>query len=286
LSATALSELLAPSRLTEVVDIGANPMGEPPPYTMMLSAGLCSLTGFEPHPGALRALKENQRPGERYLPYAVGAGGEQTFFICKSSDMSSFLEPDPVNLALFDALRPTAEVVERAPMRTHRLDDIEEVARVDFLKMDVQGSELAILRGGRAKLAGAVAIQAEVSFITIYREQPPFGEIDMELRQQGFIPHCYRAVKLWPIAPCIVNNNPYQPVNQLLEADIVYTRDFARPDEVSDEQLKQLALIAHHIYGSVDLALRCIMLLEKRDVLAGGSQQRYLQIAHTAGRSV
>lgn len=261
-------------------------MGEPPAYVPMLAAGLCSLTGFEPHEEAFKALKGRERPRERYLPYAVGDGGEHLFRICKSSDMSSFLEPDPVNLALFDALRPTAEVVKRVPMSTRRLDDIAEVIRVDLLNVDVQGSELAILRGGVAKLAEAVAVHTEVSFITIYRDQPPFGEIDLELRKQGFVPHCYRAVKLWPIAPCVVNNNPYQPVNQLLEADIVYTRDFARADAISDEQLKQLALISHHVYGSVDLALRCIMLLEKRSVLASGSQHRYLEIAHTAARSV
>ena len=50
---------------------------------------------------------------------------------------------------------------------------------------------------------------------------------------------------------------------------------------MTDEQLKHLALIAHHCYRSVDLALRCVMLLEQRQVLEPGTQQRYVQIFAT-----
>lgn len=112
--------------------------------------------------------------------------------------------------------------------------------------------------------------------MSLYKGQPTLGDIDIELRSQGFIPHCFAAIKKWPIAPCVVNNDPRQALNQLLEADLVYVRDFSRPEAMSNEQLKHLALIAHHCYGSFDLALRCVLLLEQRGVLAGGAQQTYL----------
>ena len=111
------------------------------------------------------------------------------------------------------------------------------------------------------------------------------GEIDIELRRQGFIPHCFAAVKNWAISPCVVNNNPREPLNQLLEADIVYVRDFSKPELMSDEQLKHLAMIAHYCYGSYDLALRCIMLLEQRNTLPSGSQQNYLDFLQTQNMS-
>ena len=144
--------------------------------------------------------------------------------------------------------------------------------------MDVQGSELEVLRGGTAKLSQAVVVQTEISFVPLYKEQPVFGDIDLELRSQGFIPHCFAAVKYWPIAPSVIDNDPRKPLNQLLEADIVYVRDFSRPDLMSDEYLKHLALIVHFCYGSFDLALRCVMLLERRQALKAGTQQRYLQL--------
>lgn len=275
---TAFRDLLSPSRLTDVVDVGANPIDGEPPYAPMLSAGLCRVTGFEPQPDALAELQSRKGPGERYLPYAVGDGGEHTLNICRASGMTSLFEPDPDALNLFEVLEPYGEVLERMPLSTHKLDDISEIEHLDFLKIDIQGGELAVFQNGRTKLADAVAIQTEVSFVTLYRDQPSMGDVDVEMRRQGFVPHCFAAVKRWPIAPYVVNDNPRWALNQLLEADIVYVRDFSLPDSLSDEQLKHLALIAHHCYGSYDLALRCVMLLERRGSLKTGAQQRYLDI--------
>jgi hypothetical protein len=55
-------------------------------------------------------------------------------------------------------------------------------------------------------------------------------------------------------------------------------RDFSRPELMSDEQLKHLALIAHHCYRSFDLTLRCVTLLEQRKALNAGAPQRYVQL--------
>ena len=72
-------------------------------------------------------------------------------------------------------------------------------------------------------------------------------------------------------------------MDQLLEADIVYVRDFAHPETMTDEQLKHLAIIAHHCYKSFDLAMRCVMLLEKRAVLDVGAQETYRSIVAPPG---
>jgi hypothetical protein len=74
----------------------------------------------------------------------------------------------------------------------------------------------------------------------------------------------------------VINDNPRQALNQLLEADLVYARNFSTPEEMSDEQLRHLALIAHHCYRSIDLALRCVMLLEQSGALTFGAQKAYL----------
>jgi FkbM family methyltransferase len=279
---SAFRNLLSPQRLTDVVDVGANPIDhEPPPYTPMVAAGLCRVTGFEPQHDALVELQRRKGPTECYLPYAVGDGEAHTLNICRGSGMTSLFEPDPAMLNLFEFLNPYGQVTERVHLQTRRLDDISEIQHVDFLKIDIQGGELAVFKGGKAKLAKTVAIQTEISFVTLYKGQPGLGEIDLELRSQGFLPHCFAAIRRLPIAPCLINNNPRQGLNQLLEADIVYVRDFTDADSMSDEQLKHLALIAHHCYQSFDLALRCVMLLEQRQVLATGAQQRYLEILAT-----
>jgi hypothetical protein len=115
--------------------------------------------------------------------------------------------------------------------------------------------------------------------VTCYQSQPPFGEVDSELRRQGFIPHCFTELTRSPIGTVPVGEGGTRPLpHQLTEADVVYVRDFAQPDVMTDEQLKHLALIAHHCYGSIDLTLRCVVLLEERRVLDTGSAQRYLRL--------
>ena len=273
-----LADFLSPRRLTEVVDVGANPIDGEPPYMPMLSAGLCRVTGFEPQEQALLELQQRKGPNEHYLPYAVGDGGTHTLKICVASGMTSLFEPDPMTLGLFDVLRPLGEVTSRVPLETRKLDDISEIQHLDFLKIDIQGGELAVFKGGAVKLSQAVVVQTEISFVTLYKSQPSLGDVDLEMRRQGFIPHCFAAVKQWSIAPYVVSGNPRRPLNQLLEADIVYVRDFVRPELMSDEQLKHLALIVHHCYGSFDLALRCVMLLEQRRALETGAQHWYLRL--------
>jgi FkbM family methyltransferase len=270
-AADGLAALLRPERPVEVVDVGANPIDGVPPYRPLLDAGLARVTGFEPQPEALAALQAAAGPAERYLPYAVGDGGRHTLRLCRAAGMASLLEPDPRTLALFSVLRPLAEVTGRIEVETRRLDDVAEIERLDFLKLDIQGAELMVLRNAGRLLGGAVAVQTEVSFVTLYEGQPPLGEVDLELRRHGFVPHCFAELKKWPIAPCVVNGDPRRPLNQLLEADLVYVRDVARPERLHDGQLRHLALVAHHCYRSVDLALHCVMLLERRGALPAGA---------------
>jgi FkbM family methyltransferase len=279
-----LLDLLSPGRLTEVVDVGANPIDGPPPYAPMLAAGLCRVTGFEPQSSALLELQRSGSANERYLPHAVGDGGPRVLNVCRGSGMTSLYEPDAAMLDPFEVLKPLAQVVDRIAVQTRRVDTISEIRDLDFLKVDVQGSEPAVLRGETRRLSQAAVVQSEVSFVPLYRDQPVFGDIDLELRSQGFLPHCFAAVKCCPIAPALIDDDPRKPLNQLLEADMVYVRDFSRPDLMSEEQLKHLALIAHFCYRSFDLALRCVMLLERRQALKDGAQHRYAQIVSESSR--
>ena len=73
-------------------------------------------------------------------------------------------------------------MVQESPVSTRRLDGIEEISVMDFLKIDVQGSELSIFHHGHARLMQAVAVHTEVSFLALYPDQPVLGEIDNELR--------------------------------------------------------------------------------------------------------
>jgi FkbM family methyltransferase len=242
----------------------------------MLMAGLCEVVGFEPQAEGLARLAAKAGPRERYLPYALGDGTSGTLNVCGIEGMTSLKVPDPAHLALFNLFPIWGEVRAHIPISTKRLDDVSEIAHMDFLKMDIQGSERDVLNHGRAKLAQTVAVQTEVSFITLYENQPTLGEMDTLMRELGFLPHCFAEMKVWPLAPTIVSGQPNKGLRQLLEADLVYVRDFTRAQNMGAEQWKHLALIAHHCYGSVDLAARCLNMLAELGVLPRDASERYL----------
>ena len=275
-----IEELIGLSKKTiNVADIGAAFFGQRAPYQALLDSGLAKLFAFELDEREIETLQQHLGQRGQVIPYAVGDGRSHVFHICsKRTGMSSLLEPDPGNLAFFNLFTDFGKVISTAVVSTRRLDDIVELPQLDFCKMDCQGSELMVLANGRKKLSECVAIQTEISFITLYRNQPTFADIDHELRYQGFIPHCFTHVKRWSISPIVCNNEPRQPFNQLLEADIVYVRNIIHSDEMGDLQLKKLAAIAHISYGSPDLAARCILEMENRRICDVGTVTQYLKL--------
>jgi FkbM family methyltransferase len=282
-AARVLIDALDLDRLISIVDIGANPLdGMPPPYKPLLHNGIGRLTGFEPQAKGLAQLVAAKRSHETYLPYAVGDGAEHRLHLCNAPGMASLLRPDPATLALFHGFPDWGKVIETQPIVTRRLDEIEEVDRIDYLKIDVQGSELSVFEGGRDKLRSAMAIHTEVSFVPLYLNQPVFGEIDLSLRSLGFLPHAFVEINRRAIVPVLIDNDVYRGLNQLLEADIVYVRDFRRPEKLSDEQLKVLAAIAYCCYGSFDLAIHCLLRLAERSAVAADAAPTFFDALNVA----
>ena len=56
------------------------------------------------------------------------------------------------------------------------LDDLDISAK-DFIKIDVQGGELSVLKGAEKTLSNTLGVEAEVEFLSMYDGQPLFGEI-------------------------------------------------------------------------------------------------------------
>jgi hypothetical protein len=115
-------------------------------------------------------------------------GGSSTLRICQASGMTSLFEPDENILRHFPMFSEWGRVVKEVGLATHRLDDIAEIDAIDYLKIDVQGSELAIFQNGHTRLRKTLVIQTEVLFLAMYKGQPLFGDIDVELRKLGFSP--------------------------------------------------------------------------------------------------
>jgi FkbM family methyltransferase len=263
-----------------IADVGAAFFGETPPYQPLMDLGLARLFAIDADPRHTERLRAQWGEAAEVIACALGDGRAHTLHVChEGSGMTSLLEPDPEALGFFNLFPQFGAVERTVEIATERLDDLWAVPQIDFLKIDIQGAELMVLRNGWSKLAQCVAIQTEVSFITLYKGQPTFAAVDIELRQHGFIPHRFRQVKPWSIAPTMRNNDPRLPFHQLLEGDIVYIRDVIHPAALTSEQIAKLALMAHHMFVSPDLAARCILVLQARGALEPGTIDRYYRLA-------
>ena len=251
--------LPAPVMMIDVVDIGANPIGEEPPYRHLLEAAAARVVGFEPNPQALAELEKRKGLHETYLPHAIGDGNEHTLHLCKWSGMTSILRPNADLLKRFHGFAQWGEVVGTMQVQTRRLDDVEAIANVDLLKIDVQGYELEIFRHATKRLADTLVVHAETNFLPMYENQPLFSEVEQFLRAQGFWFHRFAPLVSRVLSPMRINKDPYAGLSQVFWADSVFVRDFTRFDSLPAEKLLKLALILHDIYGSFDVALQALL---------------------------
>jgi FkbM family methyltransferase len=267
----------------EIIDVGAsaitsNGVVEVPIYKVLIDKEIAHLTAFDGD--ARQIAKIENEYGKDFvtvLNYFLFDGDKHDVYLCSpASGMSSLFKPKAQALSFFNQFSKFGEVQSIENIQTTRLDDIENVKSPDFLKMDVQGAELEIIKNGTNKLENCLAIQLEVSYFNLYEKQPSFGEVDVYLRELGFVPHMFLKVKRWSIAPTIFNENFRVPGNQLLESDIVYVKDQLRLAELSVIQVKKLAILAHYSFKSFDFCARLIIELERRGVCDAESHKQYL----------
>ncbi len=272
-----LTDTLNPDHITTIVDIGANPAGTPP-YAMLRRSGCCRIIGFEPQPDAFARLQPSKRDCETYLPYAVGDGKPATLFMTRNSGLVSTLEPETwMGGYLNRWFHGAAEVLARETISTKRLDDIEEIDHMDFIKIDIQGGELNVFEHGREKMRKTVAIQSEVAFLPYYKGQPSFGDIQSELRAQGFIAH-----KIVEMAAHLLDY-PFRrlapgmalPASQLTAVDVIFLRNPITMADLEDEMERHMAILADAVFGSFDLTLRCLWELVSRGKVDVADAKRY-----------
>lgn len=149
------------------------------------------LTGFEPDADECARLSaELAGPAQReFVPLALGAAtGAATLHLTRFPQSSSLYPPDRRTIAAHPQLDAHEPVGERTVELTTLDAWLAESAGAgpDYLKVDVQGAELDVLRGAERALADVRAVEVEVEFQQLYEGQPLFADVDVWLRERGF----------------------------------------------------------------------------------------------------
>jgi FkbM family methyltransferase len=141
---------------------------------------------FEPLKDCFETLGNTMRGDRHFTSFNVALGEEkaQTEINRSASHVSSSLLPMG---ALHKTLYPESAEHVKETITVERLDDMHLTIDVPALvKIDVQGFEAGVIRGGMETIKKCDIIVVENSFVTLYEGQELFGGIHELLRQLGF----------------------------------------------------------------------------------------------------
>jgi FkbM family methyltransferase len=251
------------SRNIVLCDVGARGGLEKP---WLSHSNSISVVGFEPDKKEYHELNHNKNKNDIILPYALyNKESALSLNLTNSRGCSSIYLPNYQFLDRFpDSKRFSVE--EKCPIETTTLDKLHEnkkIENIDFIKLDTQGSELEILKGGSKFLNNSIiGLQVEVEFKTMYESQPLFSDVDKYIRDE------FR-LELFDIRKTYWKYNEGKGIGQkkgqLIFGDALYLRDpydfpkWCEQFEAKEARNKIItACFVGIMYGYIDYSL-CIL---------------------------
>ena len=236
-----------------LVDVGARD-GIDPRWDRF--AAVIEATAFEPDEAEcerLAATAGSLRYPVRFLPHALWSevADGVPFHVAKWPVASSLYPPNEEFLREFPLARALLATEEVRAVSTTTLDRActEHEVGCDVLKLDVEGAELDVLRGGESVLAGALGLEVEVELNPVFAGQPLFADVDAHLRARGWALQGLRRTS-W-LRGAASQEGESGAGGQIVSADALYLSAAAAGELDLGRELKLLVIAA--AYGQHDL---------------------------------
>ncbi|MFC1646292.1 FkbM family methyltransferase [Candidatus Omnitrophota bacterium] len=227
------------NRLT-LIDVGAAG-GIPSKWNYLIKE--LNVIAFEPDPREFKKLKGCDNI--KYLNYALYKHSQDlTYYVTNHAGKSSLLKPNFKVLQEYEDV-DRFRIVKEKTIPASFVKSIDTVilenslSDIDFIKLDTQGSDLDILKGGQKKLIPKIfGAQIEVEFIEMYEGQPIFRDIDEFMRGNGFAlmdirRHYWKRKDFYD----------FRGKGQLIFADVLYLKDLEQLhrelSEINDNSYKK-----------------------------------------------
>ena len=168
-----------------LVDVGANNGAWAAAARQAGFAG--RIESFEPQSSAYDELVQRAATDTSWRSHKLALsdhGGTESFHISPEAMASSLLP-----LGLQAELEPGHAYTESETVQTARLDDLQVVEPSEsvYLKVDVQGHELEVLKGARETIEQhCAAVELELSFVPLYRGQALAHDLMAWMAERGF----------------------------------------------------------------------------------------------------
>ena len=225
---------------------------------------------FEPHLEAFNKLNSAVSDNQVVLNSGLSdRSGNVDFYLCKKQMVSSMFMP---NFSLVDKFFDPERynIVKTCKILTDTLDSQllkNNIGNVDFIKIDTQGSELLILKGGENTLKNVIGLEVEVEFVPIYENQPLFTDVDEFIKGFGFTLFDLKRY-FWTRKDTRKKN--FIGKGQIVIADALYFRtpeNICSLPDISEQRIIH-SLCVYLAYGYADLALTLCNLAYSRNILS------------------
>ena len=212
---------------------------------------------FEPDPASFEELRNKSLPNTLVFNAALADRKKEVILnICKWREVSSIYEPNFELINKYpDACR--FEIEERINLKADSLSNLlnsQNIAALDFIKIDTQGSELEILRGAGDLLKSVIGVEVEVEFVELYKGQPLFQEVNSYISNWGM-----SLVDLKRTFWKRKSQHKNIKKGQLIYVDALYLKEpEALLEGNCDEERLVKALVIYLAYGYSDIAIDLI----------------------------
>jgi len=253
-----------------------------------------NLIGFEVDARECERLnRQNAGRNRQYLPVGLSdSKGKRAFYIQKHIASSSFYKSRPEFLQRFPAWR---DLIPHTAKKVYTTDldsfAVENNLKPDFIKLDIEGAELDVFRGGVKSLSNSVfGLSTEAVFYPWRENMPTFSDLDIFLRKLGFVLFDLPVFK-WeksPLSPYMYETKGiFGPTDrgQVIWTQAIYLKDAAA--ELKSPKLRKkwdaarvlkLASIME-LYNLEDCAIELIQTAKKYGLLAGYDSNKLIDLA-------
>lgn len=185
------------------------------------------------------------------------------FYLTKKSQTSSIYKPNRVYVDLF----PKADrfdIVDTIEIDLDVMDNfIKELSQPHFIKLDIQGSELEVLKGSKNTLKNVLGLEVEINFKYMYENIPLANEIENFLINEGFVLNDYLSFIRW-------ERDDHRGFGEITHGDALFLRSPEKIFEMGQNIADPISLYENYVkilfvYNKLDLIKKIAEKISEKD---------------------